>query len=148
MVKSQLSVRMGTCECVEAQEDWAGHPLLVGRGTDHASDFEFDGESGKVCGGPWSGGKRSNGGLGGARIGTWFIGEPDGRRLLTPAGEERMHQVVAQQYHQTRAHTRWGERLVPSQGAWVANLAQCWEAAHYHRQQQLYAIMHVCISGR
>ena len=41
--KSQLSVRMETCECVEVQEDRVGRPLLEGRGTDHDSDLEFEG---------------------------------------------------------------------------------------------------------
>ena len=42
-VKSQPSVRMECCECVEAQEDRAGHLLLEVRGTDRDSGLEFEG---------------------------------------------------------------------------------------------------------
>ena len=43
IAKSQQSVRMETCECVEAQEDRAGHPLLEGWGTNRDSGLEFEG---------------------------------------------------------------------------------------------------------
>ena len=43
IAKSQPSVRMETCECVEVQEDRVGHPLIEGRGTDRDSGLEFEG---------------------------------------------------------------------------------------------------------
>ena len=48
MAKSQPSVRMETCECVEAQGDRAGHPSLNGRGTDRDSGLELEGGSARV----------------------------------------------------------------------------------------------------
>ena len=43
MAKSQPSVQMETCECVEDQEDRAGHPSLKGQETDRDSGLELEG---------------------------------------------------------------------------------------------------------
>ena len=43
-VMSQPSVHVETCECVEAQEDQAGHPLSERQGTDRDSGLKLEGE--------------------------------------------------------------------------------------------------------